>query len=484
MGKIKRLAGETVLYGLGSIVPRFINFLLVRLHTDDAVFAPEEYGVITKLLAYTAVVNIIFLFGMETAYFRFATKSGADEKRVFNLTQTIVLLISITLSVIFIVFADSIATMINIPGKGNYIIYLAVIMLVDAAVAIPFARLRLQKKALLFAIGKLVNVGLLVGLNVYFLLFAFDPEVGVAYVFIANLIANAFYLFFFAKVLAQFRPAWDTSVSRAMFVYGYPVMLTGLAGMTNEMFSRLTLEEWLPPGFYGEKSADFALGVFGACYKLAMLMSLVVTAFRYAAEPFFFSNASDKNSPELFARINHYFVIVCCLLLLGVSINLDIFKYFLGDEQYWEGLHIVPILLLAYLFLGVYYNFSVWFKLTDKTYWGTVITIVGAVVTIAANYFLIPLYGYEGSSWATLLCYVSMTVLSYLLGQKYFPIPYNLASSLTYIAVTCLLVYFINRMPIANAWLASSFHVLVITVFTLIIFFVERKSFRQKSGVI
>ena len=177
MGKIKRLAGETVLYGLGIIVPRFINFLLVRLHTDDAVFAPEEYGVITKLLAYTAVVNIIFLFGMETAYFRFATKSeSVDEKRVFNLAQTIVLLISVTLSALFIVFAEPIATLINLPGKGNYIIYLAVIMLIDAAVAIPFARLRLQKKALLFAVGKLVNVGLLVGLNIYFLLFAFDQK--------------------------------------------------------------------------------------------------------------------------------------------------------------------------------------------------------------------------------------------------------------------------------------------------------------------
>lgn len=477
MSKIKKLAGDTILYGLGSIVPRFINFLLVTLHTN--VFPPEQYSIITKVFAYTAVVNTIFLFGMETAYFRFATRSDLTERKVYNLAQTIVILISVPLTLLLIVFSGGVADLINLEGHGQYIIWLALIMLTDAIVAIPFARLRLQKKAVLFAAGKIANILLLVGLNMYFLLGAYNPSVGIGYVLIANLIANAFYILFFYKIIFAWRPAFQKEISGPMLSYGYPIMITGLAGMTNEMFSRVMLEQWLPDGFYGEKSSEFALGVFGACYKLAVLMSLAVTAFRYAAEPFFFSNAAEKNSPELFARVNHYFVIVCCVLLLGVGTNLDIFKYFLGNPEYWVGLHIVPVLLLAYLFLGVYYNFSVWFKLTDKTYWGTIISILGAVITISANYILIPHYGYEGSSVATLICYFSMTVICYAIGQKYFPIPYNIFRSGAYVVVTVALVYAVNFLEITNTWLALSFHVGVIAIYLGTIFFLERDGLRQ-----
>jgi O-antigen/teichoic acid export membrane protein len=477
MSQIKRLAGDTVLYGLGSIIPRFINFLLVTLHTG--VFSPEQYGIITKLFAYTAVVNTILIFGMETAYFRFATKGEAKEERVFNLAQTIVLMVAVLVCSTIIIAAKPLAALVNVPGKETYLVWLAVIMFTDSFVAIPFARLRLQKKALLFAVGKLINVGLLVGLNMYFLLLVYDESVGLGYVFIANLIANLFYVLFFFRTLVKWRPAYDRTMLPHMITYGYPIMITGLAGMTNEMFSRVTLDEWLPPGFYAGKDSEYALGVFGACYKLAMLMNLAVTAFRYAAEPFFFSNAADKNSPELFARVNHYFVIVCCFLLLFVSINLDIFKYFLADPEYWTGLHIVPILLLAYLFLGIYYNFSVWFKLTDRTYWGTLITIGGAAITIVANFILIPKFGYEGSSWATLICYLTMSIICYALGQKYFPIPYNLKNTLGYIIGTVVVVYSVRNVEIANAWLASSFHMLVVALFVLVVILVEKKEFRQ-----
>src|SRR5690606_7020739 len=210
------------------------------------------------------------------------------------------------------------------------------------------------------------------------------------------------------------------SISPVMLSYSYPIMLTGLAGMTSEMFSRQTLDWWLPEGFYEGQSSKYALGVFAACYKLAVLMSLAIQAFRYAAEPFFFSNASDKKSPHLFSQVNHYFIVVCSILLLGVSINLDILKYILPDSRYWEGMYIVPILLLAYLFNGVYYNMSVWFKLTDKTYFATIITVAGALVTIGANFLLIPVLGYFGSALATLACYVFHTALCYFLGPKYY----------------------------------------------------------------
>jgi O-antigen/teichoic acid export membrane protein len=480
MGKLKRLAGETVLYGLGSIVPRFLNFLLVPIHTG--VFVPAEYGVITKLLAYVGVLNTVYMFGMETAYFRFANKSGADERKVFNLVQTVVVAISGSLTLIFILFAKPIAQTLQIPARPDLVITLALIMFIDAIVAIPFARLRFQKKALQFVSYKLTNIFILVALNVYFLWLAPGMITDVGFVFIANLIANGFYILFFIRLLVTWRPAYDRELSPAMFSYSYPIMLTGLAGMTNEMFSRITLDAWLPENFYPGKSNQAALGIFGAAYKLATLMGLAIQAFRYAAEPFFFSTATEKNSPQLFARINHYFIIVCCLLLLGVSINLDILKYFLAQSAYWEGVHVVPILLLGYLFSGIYYNFTIWFKLTDKTYWGTLLTVAGTVIIIAANYFLIPLFGYEGSSWATLICYFSMTAACYLLGQKFYPIPYSIGKGLAYILATTMIVYGVNRIYIPSQVLATTFHVFVITLYGVAIYFLERGDFRRSQA--
>ena len=479
MKQLKKLAGETVLYGLGSIVPRFLNFLLVPLHTT--VFQPAEYGVITKLFAYVAVINIVLMFGMETAYFRFATKPEADEKRIFNLAQTIVMGISLTIATLLISLSNPLSVALEIESHSSMIVWLVIVMFIDAIVALPFARLRLQRKALQFAMGKLVNVVLLVGLSLYFLKVVYDPSIGVAYVMLALLISNFFYIVFFARTLLSWRPAFDSAISPSMFKYAYPMMLMGLAGMTNEMFSRITLEWWLPENFYPGQSAEYALGVFGACFKFATLMGLAVTAFRYAAEPFFFSNAADKNSPQLFAKVNHYFVIVCCVLLLGVGINLDVLKYFLGDTAYWEGLNVVPILLIGYLFLGLYYNFSVWFKLTDRTYFGTIITLGGVVITVGLNFLLIPKFGYMGSSWATLLCYLFMAIVCYLLGQKFFPIPYTILKSTAYIIFTTLLVYGVNAIVIPSIGLAVGFHLFIITVYLLVIYFLERRYFLQPT---
>jgi O-antigen/teichoic acid export membrane protein len=478
LGKIKRLAGETVLYGLGSILPRFLNFLLVPLHT--AVFSEESYGVFTQVFSYVAVINIIFMFGMETAYFRFASQPGHSEKNIFNLTQTVVVAISLFLTAILFLNVPAISNFLDVPGKENMIGYLVGIMFIDALVAIPFARLRLKKKPMQFAIGKLINIALLVSLNLYFLLWS-GRTPDILYVFLANLIANSFYLFFFAGSLASWRPKIDRALTPKIFSYAYPVMITGLAGMFNENLSRITLDQWLPKDFYKDPKA--ALGVFGANYKYAVLMNLAIQAFRFAAEPFFFAQSTEKNSPQLFARVNHYFIIVCCLLLLGVSINLDILKFFLRREGFWEGIHIVPVLLLAYLFLGVYYNFSVWFKLTDKTHFGTVITLFGVIVTVLANYFLIPLYGYMGSSIAALLCYFGMTALCYVLGQKYLPIPYTIMKDLTYVLVTTGVVYVVYSIDpmIADQVFRTTFHIGVVVVFVVVIFFLERKGLRQPA---
>lgn len=473
MSKIKTLAGETLLYGLGNIVPRFLNFLLFFVHTKF--FNPEEYGVFTYLMSIVAVLNVVYSFGMETAYFRFANKPGADAKKVFNIAQTAVVSISTLLSVVFIFFASSFTSLLHISGHENYIVWLTVIMFIDNIVSIPFARLRLEKRAIQFITFRVSNVVVLIGLNLYFLYVAFDPQVGIAYIFMANLVANAFYLLFFLKTFSAWRPAYDKEIFSSMVRYAYPVMITGLAGMMNEFFSRLALENWLPKNFYPGRSSAFALGVFGACYKLSVFMNLMVQAFRMAAEPFFFSQASDRNSPQLFARVNHYFIIVCCVIMLGVGINLEVFKLMMRKPEYWEGLYIVPPLLLGYLFMGVYYNFTVWFKLTDKTYYGTIITVGGALLTIALNFFLIPIAGYYGSSWATAIVYASMMVACYWLGQKFYPIPYRTFSGVVYIAVAYALILAVNRISLPNQFSATAFHLLVVAVFAAVAFIIERK---------
>lgn len=476
MSKLKRLAGETALYGLGSILPRMLNYLLVPLHTKN-MFSTAEYGEITKLYAFVGVINIVYMFGMETAYFRFATKPGSDNKRIFNLAQTSVIIISGVITILLIAFATPITASLQISNP-QFVTWLALTMLVDALVAIPFARLRLEKKPLLFASAKIINVLVLVGLNYYFLKINFNPEVGIGYVFIANLLANAFFLLFFIKTLLSWRPVWDKSLSPQMFHYAYPVMITGVAGMINEMFSRSMLDWRLPENFYPGISGKEAGGIFGACYKFAVFMNLGIQAFRYAAEPFFFSNAHEKNSPTLFAKVNHYFVITCCVILLSVGINLDILKYFIG-ENFWSGLAIVPVLLLAYLFLGIYYNLSIWFKLTDKTYWGTIITLLGVIITIAGNFILIPIMGFMGSALAALGCYSIMAISCYFLGQRNYPIPYTVTRDMAYIIFTYAVLTLVNKVVIDNQWLAIGFHAVVILAFLVFIYLVERKNFSK-----
>lgn len=478
MSKVKQLASETLFYGLGNMVPRLLNFLLFPIHTQ--IFKAEEYGVFTYLMSAVALLNIVYTFGMETTYFRFAAKPGADERKVFNLTLTAVIIISTFLSLLFVIGAAQFATWAGIPGKSQYIVWLSLILFIDNVVSIPFARLRLEKKPKQFAFYRVTNVLLLTGLSIYFLFTNYDPAIGIEYIFWANLIANAFYLLFFLRTFLQWRPTFDREVFPVMFRYAYPIMFTGLAGMMSEFFSRLALQNWLPKDFYPGKESGYAVGVFGAAYKFAVLMQLTVQAFRMAGEPFFFSHAHRKDSPELFARVNHYFVIVCCFILLGVSINTDVLKYiFLRQKEYWEALDVVPPLLLGYLFLGVYYNLTVWFKITDKTYFGTLITIGGAILTIVLNLILIPYFGYLGSSWATVAVYAAMMTACYLLGQKHHPIPYRVSADLAYIFSTLVLVYLVLMISIENQWQAMGFHFLVMAVYALLVFLIERKQWKE-----
>jgi O-antigen/teichoic acid export membrane protein len=478
MSKLKSLASDTLLYGMGNMVPRLLNFLLFPLHTTF--FDTEAYGVLTYLMSAVALLMVVYSFGMETAYFRFATKTG-NENKTFGQAQTVVVLVSVLLSVGILLAYQPIAIYMGVGKNPEWIVWLVLIMFIDSLVIIPFARLRLQKKPIQFSIFKISNIVILTGLNFYFLYFNFDPATGIGYIILANLIANAFYLLFFAKTLLSWRPTWDRAISLNMMQYAYPVMLTGLAGMTNEFFSRLALKEWLPDNFYQGKTSEHAEGVLGAAYKFAVFMNLAVQAFRMAAEPFFFQQAGDKNSPRLFASVNHYFIIVCCIVLVGIGINTDVLKYiFLRRETYWEGLVIVPPLLMAYLMLGVYYNFSVWFKLTDRTYAGTITTLVGVAITLAGNYWLIPIAGYEGSAWASLACYTGMAIVCYMWGKKHFPVPYRLATDSAYLLGSFALVFAITHFVLLhNLWYTALIRNALFLVFIAFILYNERKEWKQ-----
>ncbi|MEA5459353.1 polysaccharide biosynthesis C-terminal domain-containing protein [Arcicella sp. LKC2W] len=491
MSVLKKLASETASYGVSTILGRSLNFLLVFIHT--AAFMPGELGVNIKLYSYVAVANIIYTYGMETAFFRFAAD---DKMKYYNIIQSAVLVSSGFFSLILIVFSKSIIAYLGYPGKESFLIWLALILAIDAITAIPFARLRLEKQTKKFVKAKIINILINVFLNVFFLLILkkiaegdylnsleplakalYNPKVGAGYIFLANLLANATFLYFLRKELFDFTFTIDKDELKKLFNYAYPVMLMVLASTFNLLFDRLLLERLLPEGFYPERTSAEALGIYGNVYKLSIFMSLATQAFRYAAEPFFLSKTDDKNSPETLANVTKWFLITCIFIWLGVCLNLDWLKMlFLRRKIYWEGIAVVPILLLANLFLGVYYNISVWFKLNKKTYFGTIITLIGLAITILFNIILIPHFGYLGCAIAFLISCFSMTALCYLLGQRYYPVPYHINSALGYIISAGLLIYSVMQIQFDNLWLSIPYHILLLVLYTLGVVIVERKT--------
>lgn len=490
---LRLLAGDTVLYGLSSIVGRLLNYLLVPIYT--AVFAAGEYGVVTKIYAFVAFLNVLYTYGLETAYFRFASANPENENKVFSSALSAILISSLVLSGSMLIWAAPLAEAAGIQGQENIVYWFAAILAIDAFVAIPFARLRLQRKTLAFVAAKMGNIGLNIGGNLFFIVLApavmkgdmlpwlqgplegiYNPEWGIEYVFFSNLLANAFLLLFLIKPILSFRFQIDPILLRPMLKYAYPLLFLGLAGVTNDMLSRALFELLLPVDFYPHLSPREALGVFGACFKLAVFMNLTVQAFRYASEPFFFSGAKDKNAPHLYRDAMHWFVILACFILLSVSINLDLIGLLLRQEVYRQGLDMVPWLLLAYLFLGVYWNLSIWYKLTDKTHYGTWISIGGALVTIVLNVLLVPVLGWMGSAMASVGCYASMMIVTYLLGQKYFPVPYRVGKAFGYIAGTFMLSLLVQAFPIENTLLSTSFHLAIMLGFIIAVVLIEKIS--------
>ncbi|WP_201985904.1 lipopolysaccharide biosynthesis protein [Hymenobacter rubidus] len=491
MSVAKRLASQTAVYGVSSIVGRVLTYLLVPVYTR--VFGRAEYGIVTELYAYVAFLNIVFTYGIETAYFRFANQAGADQKMLYDRVLSLLVLTSVVLSGVLALLARPLATLLHYPDQSQYIVWLAIILGLDAVVALPFARLRLENKARKFATVRLLNIGVNVGLNLFFIKLCpdvlagkmlpflrplvealYDPTLGVGYVFLVNLIANALYVPLLARELFGFQFRWpEWAVLRPLLKYAYPLMFMGLAGMVNEVLDRIVLKYWLPAGFYPGMSNEAAVGVYGACYKLSIFMSLVIQAFRYAAEPFFFAQSTQKNSPATFALVLKWFTICCALIFVFISLNLEDFGQMLG-LQFRQGLGVVPILLMANLFLGVYYNLSVWYKLTDRTYYGTYIGLGGAVLTVALNLLLIPLLGYMGCAWATLACYFTMAMLCWRLGERHFPVPYPAVRLGLWLLFATALVALGWWVPVADWWLRHAWHAGLTLVFLAALYLVER----------
>ena len=493
---LKKLAGQTALYGVSTILGRILTYAMVPLYTS--VFEEAAYGVVTELYAYVAFFNILYTFGMETAYFRFSARVQGDEvaeREVYHAVWTTVFLISTLVSALLLLYADAIASSLGYSDLGYIVRWLAVILWIDAIVAVPYARMRNENKALQFTVTKLSAIVFQVVLNLFFLLLlpkihttnawldtVYSLNLGVGYVFLANLIGNAIIPFMLWRYLWEARFRLDQKILRPMLLYAFPIFLMGIGGMINENIEKILLNDLLPPDFYPDKTPQEALGVYGACYKLSIFMMLAIQAFRYAGEPFFFSSAEDKTAPRLFAQVMHYFTIFSILILVGVSVNVDLLgQIFLRNPAYWDALYVVPFLLLAKLLYGIYINLSIWFKLTDKTYFGTIISAVGAGVTLAGNFMLIPVLGYLGSAVASIACFLVMCLICYHYGKKYYPIPYNFAPTFWYLLAAVLVIYASFKMSVENDLLKNTINIAIAVVFAAVVFMLERNQLQQQQ---
>lgn len=492
MSAIKKLAGQTAIYGLSSIVGRLLNYLLVPLYTR--IFAQAEYGVVSELYSYSSFLLILFTYGMETAFFNFMQKEE-DKEKVYNTSLSAVLYTSFFLSGVMILFSGTFADWIKYPQHPEYVTWLALIIAFDAIAAIPFARLRQLNKAKRFAALKLVNIFLNIGFNIFFLILCpkflkgdagfftriansfYSPTIGLGYVFISNVLASGITLLMLFPQFKNINYKPDIKLLKEMLWYAFPLLIAGFAGMINETFDR-AVYKYLAPN---PKTALAELGVYSACYKLSIIMTLFIQTFRYAAEPFFFSQQKNEDKKRVYANVMKYFVITCSLIFVSVMLYIDIIKIFIGEE-FRSGLAVVPILLMANLCLGVFYNLSMWYKLTGQTRYGAYFSIAGGVATIILLFVLIPKFGYMGAAWATLITYALMMILSYITGQKNYPIPYDVGGSLLYVALA-LLIYLaaagLEKVFSLDGILLGVVNTILLLVFAAIVYSLNKNSFKK-----
>lgn len=470
MGALKKFFKDTIIYGLATVLPRLMNFVLVPLHTDT--LETTSYSDNTTFYVYAAFFNVLLTYGMETAFFRFFSKSE-EKHKVFS-TALISLVVSTVLffAVVFS-FNQQLSELVNLDQ--TYFNLLLGVLVLDTLVVVPFAYLRATGRPIRFASIKLSNILIYVALNFFFLwaipefgieFSGYDSSNLVKYIFIANLVASIVTLLLLSPYFFKTKLQFSTTVFKQLLNYGWPIMVAGLAYVINENF-----DKWLLPELLGKDIN----GAYSGCYKIAVFMTIFIQGFRLGAEPFFFNHAKEHNAKETYATIMKYFVIFGSFMLVFIVAYLNIFKELIvRDESYWIAIDIVPIVLLANLCLGIYFNLAIWYKLTDKTRYGMYLSIVGAIITIGFNYIMIPKIGFMASAWATLAAYAVMMLLSYILGQKHYPVPYDLKKIALYLILAVVMSIIVLKTN-SNYYLNTG----LVLLFLAIVFVSEKEQIKQ-----
>ncbi|MGM9830746.1 MAG: lipopolysaccharide biosynthesis protein [Paludibacteraceae bacterium] len=481
---MRTLAKETAIYGLSSIIGRFLNWLLVPLYTF-VLQQQSDYGIVTNLYAWTALLLVILTYGMETGFFRFANKEECKAGAVYTTVLTSVGFTSLLFAVLCVVLRQPIANVLNYPAHSDFIAMLGVVVSMDAFGSIPFSYLRYKKRPMKFAVLKLLMIFINIVFNIFFLVICpkvqdsalvswfYRPDYGVGYVFVANLISTlSVTLMLLPDILAE-KYAFSFSLLKQILRYSLPLLILGIAGVMNQ-----TLDKILFPFLYpGDASSE--LGIYGACFKIAMVMMMFTQAFRYAYEPYIFSKHKDKNSVEAYADAMKYFVIFSLLILLGMIVYLDLLKLIIAPS-YWVGLKVVPIVLWAYVFQGIFFNLSLWYKLTDNTRFGAYFSIIGCFITLIINMAFVPRFSYMASACASLVCYFVIMLLSYFIGRKYLYVPYDLRRIGFYILLTTVIlaVYYAVRFIFGNAVVSMAAGTLLLILYCAVL---VRKDFPLSS---
>ena len=480
MANLKSVVKDTAIYGLSSIVGRFLNYLLVPLYTAKLSAASGGYGVITNVYAYTALLMVILTYGMETTFFRYVNKEGENPDKVYSTTMISVASTSLLFVLLVLLFLQPISSFMGYADHSSYIWVMAVTVAVDAFACIPFAYLRYKKRPMKFAILKLANIMMTILLNLFFFLLlpawtGNGDLVDAGYAFYINLFCSVALLFFLLKEITAVKFDFDKALLRRMLSYSWPILVLGVAGILNQ-----TADKILFPYIYQGTDAHSQLGIYGAASKIAMIMAMITQAFRYAYEPFVFGNNNDKDSRNTYAKAMKFFIIFTLLAFLVVMAYIDLLKYIIGRD-YWEGLKVVPVVMAAEIMMGIYFNLSFWYKLIDKTIWGAWFSGIGCVVLITVNVLFVPRYGYMACAWAGFMGYASAMTISYLVGQKKYPINYPLKEIVLYVALAAVLyigIGYSNRL--LPLWAALAMNTVIVFLF---IAYIVKKDFNKNMNI-
>jgi O-antigen/teichoic acid export membrane protein len=485
--QMKILAKETAIYGVSSIVGKFLNWMLVPLYTY-VLQQQSDYGIVTNLYAWTALLLVVLTYGMETGFFRFANKEGENPQTVYSTSLITLFTTSLLFAVACVIWQTPIADALGYPAHSEFIALLSIVVSMDAFASIPFAYLRYKKRPLQFAALKLLFVFLNIALNLFFLVLCpkiqdwnvisswYNPNYGVGYVFVANIIATAIQTLCLLPYIVIKGFSW--TLLRQMLKYSLPLLVLGVCGIMNQ-----TLDRILFPFFYTGADAQTQLGIYGACFKVAMVMMMFTQAFRYAYEPFVFAKHKDKESVEAYADAMKYYIIFSYMILLGMIFYLDLLKFIIAPS-YWEGLKIVPIVLWTYIFQGVYFNLSFWYKLTDKTQWGAYFSLIGVAITFSLQAVFVPRIGYIASAASSTICYLVIMLMSYFIGRKHLSIPYDLRRIGIYTGIVVAILagyYALAQLLSMNEWAKMGIGSVLFMIYCMLFYRLDGKTLIKKK---